>query len=58
MSSDNARQERTIIMADLYSEALATFARLLYDAPLNPKAYDLIDPAFARRLSSYPAKPF
>lgn len=36
-------------------EALATFARLLYYAPLNPKAYDLIDPAFARRLSSYPA---
>ena len=35
-------------------EALATFARLLYYAPLNPKAYDLLDPAFARQLSSHP----
>ena len=35
-------------------ETLATFARLLYYAPRNPKAYDLIDPALARRLSSYP----
>ena len=35
-------------------ETLATFARLLYYAPLNPKAYDLLDPAFGRRLSSYP----
>jgi putative spermidine/putrescine transport system substrate-binding protein len=35
-------------------EALATFARLLYYAPMNPKAYDLIDPEFAKHLSSYP----
>jgi putative spermidine/putrescine transport system substrate-binding protein len=35
-------------------EALATFARLLYYAPLNLKAYDLLDPAFAKQLSSYP----
>jgi putative spermidine/putrescine transport system substrate-binding protein len=35
-------------------EALATFARLLYYAPMNPKANDLIDPDFAKHLSSYP----
>jgi putative spermidine/putrescine transport system substrate-binding protein len=35
-------------------ETCATFARLLYYAPRNPKAYDLIDPEFAKRLSSYP----
>lgn len=35
-------------------ETWATFARLLYYAPLNPKAYDFIDPALAKRLSSYP----
>jgi putative spermidine/putrescine transport system substrate-binding protein len=35
-------------------ETLATFARLLYYAPLNLKAYDLIDPALAKYLSSYP----
>ena len=32
MSSDNARQERTIIMADLYSDALATFDALFDEA--------------------------
>jgi pyridoxamine 5'-phosphate oxidase len=32
MSSDNARQERTIIMADLYPEALATFDALFDEA--------------------------
>jgi putative spermidine/putrescine transport system substrate-binding protein len=37
------------------AETLATFARLLYYAPLNLKAYDLLDPEFAKRLSSYPA---
>ena len=36
------------------AETLATFARLLYYAPLNMKAYDLIDPALAKYLSSHP----
>ena len=35
-------------------EAMAAFARMLYYAPLHPKAYDLIDPAIARQLSSFP----
>lgn len=35
-------------------EAMGAFARMLYYAPLNPKAYDYIEPAIARHLSSYP----
>lgn len=35
-------------------ETMATFARLLYYAPLNPKSYDFIDPALAKQLSSHP----
>ncbi len=30
------------------------FARLLYYAPLNPKAFDLLEPEIAKRLSTYP----
>jgi putative spermidine/putrescine transport system substrate-binding protein len=33
----------------------AAFARLIYYGPQNPKAYDLIDPALAELLSTYPA---
>jgi putative spermidine/putrescine transport system substrate-binding protein len=35
-------------------EPQAAFARLLFYAPLNPKAYDLLEPAVARQLPTYP----
>jgi putative spermidine/putrescine transport system substrate-binding protein len=35
-------------------EPQAAFARLLFYAPLNPKAYDLLDPAVAKQLPTYP----
>jgi putative spermidine/putrescine transport system substrate-binding protein len=35
-------------------EYQAVFARLLYYAPQNPKALDLLDPALAKLLPSYP----
>ncbi len=37
------------------AEYEAAFARLMYYGPQNPKAYDLIDPAIARLLPTYPA---
>jgi putative spermidine/putrescine transport system substrate-binding protein len=37
------------------AEYEAVFARLIYYGPQNPKAYDLIDPALARLLPTYPA---
>ena len=36
------------------AEIWAVFARLLYYAPLNPKAFDLLDPELAKLMSSYP----
>ncbi len=35
-------------------EYQAVFARLLYYAPQNPKAFDLLDPALARLMPSHP----
>jgi putative spermidine/putrescine transport system substrate-binding protein len=35
-------------------EPQAAFARLLFYAPLNPKAYDLLEPAIAKQLPTYP----
>jgi len=35
-------------------EPQAAFARLLFYAPLNTKAYDLLDPAVAKQLPTYP----
>ena len=35
-------------------EPQAAFARLLFYAPLNPKAYDLLEPSIARQLPTYP----
>ena len=35
-------------------EPQATFARLLYYAPLNPKAFDLLAPEVAKQLPTYP----
>ena len=37
------------------AEYEAVFARLIYYGPQNPKAYELIDPALARLLPTYPA---
>jgi putative spermidine/putrescine transport system substrate-binding protein len=37
------------------AECEAVFARLIYYGPQNPKAYDLIDPAIAKLLPTYPA---
>jgi putative spermidine/putrescine transport system substrate-binding protein len=37
------------------AEYEAVFARLMYYGPQNPKAYDLIDPAIAKLLPSFPA---
>ncbi len=37
------------------AESEAAFARLIYYGPQNPKAYDLIDPALAKLLPTYPA---
>jgi putative spermidine/putrescine transport system substrate-binding protein len=36
-------------------EPQAVFARLLYYGPLNPKAYDLLEPSIAKLLPTYPA---
>ncbi len=36
------------------AEYQAVFARLLYYAPQNPKAIDLLDPALAKLMPSYP----
>ena len=36
------------------AEPQAVFARLLYYAPLNPKAFALLDPEVARQLPTYP----
>ena len=35
-------------------EPQAAFARLLFYAPLNPRAYDLLEPSIARQLPTYP----
>ena len=35
-------------------EPQAVFARLLYYAPLNPKAFDLLAPDVAKQLPTYP----
>jgi putative spermidine/putrescine transport system substrate-binding protein len=35
-------------------EPQAVFARLLYYAPLNTKAFDLLEPEVARQLPTYP----
>jgi len=37
------------------AEYEAVFARMIYYGPQNPKAYDLIDPAIAELLPTYPA---
>jgi spermidine/putrescine-binding protein len=37
------------------AEYEAVFARLIYYGPQNPKAYDLIEPALAKLLPTYPA---
>ena len=36
-------------------EPQAAFARLLYYAPLNCRAFDLLEPDVARQLPTYPA---
>ena len=36
------------------TEPQAAFARLLFYAPLNPRAYDLLEPSIARQLPTYP----
>jgi putative spermidine/putrescine transport system substrate-binding protein len=37
------------------AETQATFARLLYYAPQNPKALDLLPPDLAKVMPTYPA---
>ena len=37
------------------AEAQAAFARIIFSAPLNLKAYDFLDKSIAERLPSYPA---
>jgi putative spermidine/putrescine transport system substrate-binding protein len=36
------------------AEYQAVFARLMYYAPQNPKALDLLEPAIARLMPTYP----
>jgi putative spermidine/putrescine transport system substrate-binding protein len=54
VGAPNPRGGMKLMELAVQPEALAVFARLLFYAPMNEKAYQFIDPTVAKSLASYP----
>jgi putative spermidine/putrescine transport system substrate-binding protein len=54
VGAPNPRGGMKLMELAVQPETLAVFARLLFYAPMNEKAYDFIDPTVAKSLASYP----